>query len=280
MILRFVGYFLLLNVTAFAYPPAPGMVVYGMVRDGYGWSLQDQQASLVFSSGEKELKRVVLQNRSGTNATENYRTQLPLDMEGGTDAYRAAILSKTLPFQVHVLVGDKKYLPIEMLVGVQFPHTPSAFIRLDFTLGQDSDSDGLPDEWEYWQLQASGISPGNPKYNLNQLDATGDADQDGISNADEYRSGTFAYIITDKLDAWPIGVGKDGWVELEFETVVDKIYLFEVSKDLKTWEPLSIGLWGDRENRQVSLRAASTGRVRAVVPPPDGKNRYYRVTVN
>ena len=270
----------LLAIPAIGFPPAPGVVVHGLVRDDHGWAFDDGSATIVFSSGERELQRVALKPGSGSNVSENYRVLLPLDMEGEDDAYRPAIVGRQLPFSVHVEVGGQRFLPMETFLGLTTPDEPGSVIRLDFTLGEDRDEDGLPDPWEYWQLEVAGISSDDASYNLNQLGPDGDADGDGVSNRDEYNAGTYAMVFSDHFALWPIRVHLDGWLEFEFEGIVDKSYLFECSEDLGAWKPLGVGIWADREDLQPSYRPTRTGNVRVIAPPPTEQLKFFRVTVN
>jgi len=66
----------------------------------------------------------------------------------------------------------------------------------------DNDNDGIPDAWEI----ANGLNP------LDKVDATQDADQDGVSNLDEFKAGTNPNVAA-KVDVWSADPAPDNGVE-------------------------------------------------------------------
>jgi hypothetical protein len=59
-------------------------------------------------------------------------------------------------FRLKVQAGSVTYLPIEMSGVNGLVAEPGKTARVDLTLGQDSDGDGLPDAWERTMLAALG----------------------------------------------------------------------------------------------------------------------------
>ena len=88
----------------------------------------------------------------------------------------------------------------------------------------DSDSDGLPDEWER--------TYGFP---IGENNATGDADGDGLTNLQEYQLGTHPKSATSffKASLAPAS-GTPGTYQLSWNSVVGKTYVIEWSPDLVT----------------------------------------------
>ncbi|MBM3845414.1 MAG: hypothetical protein FJ405_03890, partial [Verrucomicrobia bacterium] len=121
--------------------------------------------------------------------------------------------------------------------------------------GLDSDSDGLPDEWE----RKFGTDP-------SVFDSEQDLDEDGMKNLGEYLSGTHprdpASVL--RLSARIVQEG----VGLTFESVAGRSYTLWYRADAYggEWIP-----WMD-------FGAAPAGRQESVVAPFDQHQRFYRIT--
>lgn len=225
-----------------AFPPAPGTVVYGLVKDADGQTVDGPNAFIVFKSGDVEIARSSLQ--AGISPSENYRALLPNDMNSSTDGYKDGVLNGALPFTVEVIIGWQTFDPIESSAGLVAPDEPGSAVRFDFSLETDSDADGLPDEWEFAQLLKAGIEAGSARYNLDQLSGDGDFDSDGLTDREEYLAGTFAYLGFDTMAFQVIGLDAQGRLLLEFLAVAGHRYRFEGSTDLKAWESIDVSLSG------------------------------------
>ena len=128
------------------FPPAPHHLFYGTVRDEYGNPLNfdDVEVILESSAGIQVKGKVV----PGLKPGINYELKVPMDAGITGDLYKPTALKPTVPFKVKVKIGSAIYLPIEMLGDFAQLGLPSKSTRLDLTLGEDSDGDGLPDAWE------------------------------------------------------------------------------------------------------------------------------------
>jgi hypothetical protein len=75
----------------------------------------------------------------------NYVLQVPMDAAITPEPYTPTALRPAQPLQLKVRVGNITYLPLEMALGTTPVGNPGGATRLDLTLGEDSDLDGLPD---------------------------------------------------------------------------------------------------------------------------------------
>jgi hypothetical protein len=135
-------------------------------------------------------------------------------------------------------VGGVDYYPIEIASRTPTVGTPASRVRLDLTLGVDSDQDGLPDAWEESQLYQAGYLPGPNGWDLSLLDRHGDLDKDGLSNFAEYIAGTYAGDSTSTISlVIKEKIGEN--VRMETFALYGKSYSIETTTDLKTWTPIS-----------------------------------------
>ncbi len=244
--LRIVAIGLFLSLTSSfvgAFPPAPGFVAYGLVRNENGQVVDGPNAYIVFKSGDVTLARSSL--KADISSGSNYRVLLPNDMNGGVDGYKDGVFDAALPFTVQVQIGSRTFDPIESSAGLTVPGDPGSALRLDFSLGTDSDMDGLPDEWEFQQLLNAGIDAGSANYNLDQLSGDGDFDDDGLTDRQEYLAGTFAYLNFNTMTFRVLSLDGEEGLRVQFLAVEGHSYSFEGSPDLEVWEPITVSVVGD-----------------------------------
>src|SRR5688572_20337734 len=159
-----------------AFPPAPDHIFYGIVRDELGNPLNFAAAELVLEtdSGVQLKTRIV----NGVQPGVNYHLVVPMDAGITDDLYKPTALRPTVPLKFAVRIKQVRYVPIEMRGDYTRLGEPGQRTRLDLTLGEDSDGDGLPDAWERALLgegkTLADIKPGD------------DSDGDGIRNLQEY----------------------------------------------------------------------------------------------
>lgn len=290
-----VAAFLLTPDGAYAFPPAPHYTVYGTVRDEYGQQLNIAGASVIFSRDGVEILRREI--RMSPSLNQNYRFRLPMDMErAGTARYHELAQNPGEHFTLAVLINDVLYHPIEMTVETTAEiGQPGERVRIDLTLGVDSDGDGLPDAWEQSQLYAAGIYPDENGWRYDLIDPDGDFDKDGFSNRAEYIAGTYA---TDGADYLRLHVveAQATTVRLRFVSIIGKIYSVESSPDMKTWTAVPLYL----ENPDLEIegepweidqleippviprafyQAATTGILDIYADLVDPKHTFYRLKV-
>jgi hypothetical protein len=217
-----------------AFPPAPFHTIYGDVRDDQGVLIPATGAAVVMSQGGVQRMREQLTAVNGKDF--NYELRMRMDMGRSlTATYSSLVVSTASCYTLAVDIGGVLYHPIEITATT--PPTvgaAAARVRMNLTLGVDSDGDGLPDAWEESQLYQAGFLPGERGWDLSLLDRDGDLDKDGLGNWTEYISGTYAGDATSTISmVIKEKVGEN--VRLETYAIYGKSYTIESSTDLKTW---------------------------------------------
>lgn len=210
---------------------------------------------------------------------ENFRAVVPMDTNGA-DPYRAGAQNAGATFTVEVRFPSSTMLVSSLTAGQRTIGRPAGMVALDFTIGVDSDGDGIPDAWEWWQLTAMGIEPGDPRWSLTTL-GNGDFDGDGLTDRQEYLAGTFAFLAEDSLRLALDAVEPDGTARLRAPLVTGKTYRVETSPDLKAWTPASVRLASPTAELKPTFTASETSEVTIYAPSPAESPRqlFHRVTL-
>jgi len=241
-----------------AFPPALPHTLYGMVRDELGNPLNEGASIVLESASGVKVFGVV----SGLlEPGVNYRLNVPLDAGLAGDAYRPTALNPRAPFKIRVKIGARTYLPIEMSRDFAVLGEPGKRTRLNLTLGEDSNGDGIPDAWQR-RINAD----------LSKVAPDGDNDNDGISNLDEYLAGTYAY---DPQSGFVLEIVRSEGADpvLEFTAIQGRTYSLEASTDLAQWAPRQFRLV-DASGESLPLNryvAADIRRVQVRVATPEGE---------
>lgn len=264
-----------------AYPPALPHTIEGMVRDELGNPLvAGAIISLEADSGVKVYATVSELLAPGVN----YRMTIPLDAGLTSDAYRPTALNPAAPFKMRVKIGGRTFLPIEMTIGSKFLGEPGMTTRMNLTLGEDRNGDGLPDAWQR-----------RINSDINKVRPGDDPDHDGLTNLEEYLAGTYALdpksgftlsaIRNTSAGATPDATGavSEEPALLEFTGVSGRSYTIHGSPDLKEWNPVSFRVVGDASaGAPVSAYAASSvSKIQVRVVPGSDKTvyRFFKLVV-
>jgi hypothetical protein len=257
---------------AHGFPPAPHHTVLGLVRDELGQPLTLASANVILETPDGVKLQCFVAAELGSDV--NYRLEVPMD-SGITEAsYQPTALRPYFRFKLKVRIGSAVYLPIEMKGDFSRIGQPAEETRMDLTLGEDSDGDGLPDAWERAMLGSRGG-------NLADVTPGGDFDGDRISNRDEYLAGTYASDPADGFSLSLVETG-EGRSVLEFLAVRGRTYSVEVSEDLLTWTPAPFRLTSANAAApiQQSYHADDIRHVRIeLLSATGGSNRYFRALV-
>jgi hypothetical protein len=276
---------LLAVATSHGFPPAPYYTLKGIVRDQTGQVIRAQGASVILLKGAAEAGRAVIS--PVTLRDQNYELSVRIDQARATTSlYTARAVPAEGLFSLAVELGGQRFYPIEVK-GNLTAGKGGETVRLDLTLGEDADGDGLPDAWEQWQLYQAGHFPdGEGVWPIGLIDRDGDFDGDGHSNHQEYLAGTFAGDASERFDI-TITSKADTRVQFEFFAITGKSYTLERSTDLLTWTrvPFSAGAAVPAADAPLpagteSFTATAVGILPAACAPgADAARELYRLTV-
>jgi hypothetical protein len=226
---RILSLVVLAALSAEAGTPLPAQVVFGLVRDAYGFPYQDS-ARVIVRKGAVECARYDI----GGILSGGLNYRLSLDMDSGGAPY--------MPYAVQT--GDSLALSVEV-GGVAQPlmpanrlaiGAPGSAVQLDLCTGTDADGDGLPDEWERLLCEQSG----GRLSGIADVKPNDDFDGDGLSNGEEFRACTFAFLATDVLMVSGFEQVSPGRLRLRFLSSKGMTYKFIATESLpsRSWYPL------------------------------------------
>lgn len=258
-----------------AFPPAPFYALYGTVRDQVGQTVTAQGAELILLKGGQEIGRTPI---TSYQLDQSYELNLRIDQNrSGTTFYTDKAVAAQGLFSLVVAMNGSLFYPIEV-AGTLKAGKGGERVRLDLTLGEDADRDGLPDVWEQWQLYQAGRFPDDTgRWDLSLIDKTGDFDQDGQNNLLEYIAGTFA---GDASETFGLAIKEKQAAALRFEffAITGKVYTIESSPDLKTWSRVPFAVAAPAAGT-FTYQATAVGLVSAFATPPPAPTTFFRLTV-
>ncbi len=259
---------------AIAFPPLPHHTVYGLVRDELGTPLTAAGGEITLETlSGTTLKTEVA---PGAGAGVNYRIEVPIDAGLTTDAYLPTAMQPTAPFRMRVKLGTRTFVPMEMKVDWARLGQPAEQSRVDLTLGEDTDGDGLPDAWERMMIQSGKLA-----LSLAQLTPTNRLNGNALTVMESYVAGTYAW---DPKDGFRLDIlSMDGpRPVLQFTALRGRSYTITGSDDLRDWRPVTFGVQGGTGRPMSFLTTNQLSRVRVVVPEGQGEAapKFYRLHVN
>lgn len=249
----------LLTLTAHAFPPAPDHILFGQVRDELGNPLTIKSA-VVYLETTSGL-RIKTQIVPGLDAGVNYKLPVPMDSGLTSDQYKPTALNPSVPFKMWVVANGATLLPIEMKLKTSSLGRPGEKTRIDLTLGEDTDGDGLPDAWERAMIAALDL-----KVSIEDFKPGDDLDHDGLNNMDEYLAGTYAFDPTDGFNLKIAGYTAGAPV-LEFLSIRGRTYSVLGSQNLLEWSPVAFKLSGSNDPGATDYYANDVRTLRIEIPP-------------
>ena len=275
LVLRCLFSLLLAMGIASAFPPAPYYTLHGMVRDQVGQTVTAEGAEVILLKGGVEVGRTPI---TSSRIDQSYELNMRIDQNrSGTTFYTDKAIAAGGLFSLVVSMNGTLFYPIEVS-GNLTAGKGGERVKLDLTLGEDKDKDGLPDAWEAWQLYQAGLYPDeNGEWDLSLLDPNGDFDKDGQSNGFEYIAGTFAGDATETFGL-TIKEKRSESVRFEFYGITGKVYTIESSLDMITWTrvPFAVGAPGTGSN---GYQASDVGILSAFTAPRATHSEFYRLSV-
>jgi hypothetical protein len=219
----------LLHLSSFilsAFPPALPHTIVGTARDEYGNPLgTNATITLTTAAGIRIATPVVPNLGDGLN----FRLVIPMDAAVRSDFYKATALQATVPFRLEVTMNRATYLPLEMSGDASRLGQPGQQTRLNLTLGEDTNRNGLPDAWERAMLAARGWTN-----SLADLKANFSPGGNGVTLLQEYVAGTYGFEDANGLSLNLVRV-EAGAPVFEFLAVRGRSYTILGSADLKSW---------------------------------------------
>lgn len=274
----FAGTLALLSVTALVLPtparaglPQPLCIFYGQARDGYGLPYA-ANAAVILLHGTNEVARQTI--HGSLAAGVNFALSIHLD-EGRTAARysRRALRSGDLvSLRIRDADGERTIMESATIPPVG---KPGELLLLNVTAGEDTDNDGLSDQWE-WELIA--WSEGALR-SLDEVRGEDDFDGDRSSNREEYEAGTFAFLDYDALFIEELLPTASGSLRLTFLSVPGKIYTLTTAGEIgqPSWDPCAFAL-ADAGPAQVTP-VEGDGAWMSFYVPAEPSTRFYRIAV-
>lgn len=260
---------------AVSFPPLPPHTVYGVVRDEFGNPLISTTTEVILETpaGSTLATTIV----PGLDVGTNYRIEVPVDAGLAPDLYRPTAMNPSAPFRMKVKIGGRTYLPIEMKANMAKLGRASESSRVDLTLGEDTDGDGLPDAWERDTILA-----GNLGLTLEGLKPGDRLNGNPLSVLDAYIAGTYAWDPTDGF-LLEIRETVDSAAIMEFVALRGRSYTVSASNDLKDWTSVDFKVQGDPTGSSVRFfKTQSMKRVRVSVQGESGESlpKFFKLNVN
>ena len=261
---------LLLSFAVHAFPPAPHHAFQGMLRDEYGRPITSDDVKIFFETPNGEV--IATEAREVFKAGVNYKIKVPMDSGATPELYQPFAMKVQMPYKIQVKIGFRTYLPIEMLGSLKTIGQPGGITRMDLTLGEDTDGDGMPDAWERALL-------GNGR-TLSDINPDDDTDGDGLSNLQEYISGNYAFDNEDGLSLDILETTEVG-VRLEFLAITGRTYVVEQSNDLREWKQVEFNTRDGQKKPQGSFLAGKVTKVKLTVPAgkSTGNAKFFKLMV-
>jgi hypothetical protein len=246
-------------------------VYYGQALDGYGLPYR-ANADVILYHGSKEIAR---QTISGSlTPGVNFALYVHLDDGRSPIPYSSrALHSGDL---VSILVRDPEGLKTIMENQAVPPvGQPGELVMINATAADDLNRDGLPDPWEQELIN---WSDGKLR-TLAEVHPDDDLDGDGMTNLQEYRAGTFAFLDYDYLFIEQYDHTPNNRLRLTFLSVPGKVYGVGCAANLTdaVWRTSPLA-FSDTDSF-IATPVEGTGDWLSLYVPIDASSWFFRLEV-
>ncbi len=249
--------------------PRPMCVYYGQALDGYGLPYCTN-ADVILYHGTNEIARQTISGSLSPGV--NFALYVHLDDGRSPTPYsRRALRSGDL---VSIVVRDGEGLKTIMENQAVPPvGQPGELVLVSVTAATDLDRDGLPDTWEeeliYWS--DGGL------WTLADVRGQDDFDGDGMTNLQEYRAGTFAFLDYDYLFIEQYAGTPNHRLRFTLLSVPGKVYSVACTSNLTqaAWQssPFAVSDTGPFQENPVE----GDGNWLSLYVPLDASNWFFRL---
>ncbi len=251
--------------------PQPPCVYYGQARDEYGNPyVRDAEVILRVEGRVCSRWPILGMLAPGVNF------KLPLALDDGVAAPYAGYAAhpgQAIAISVRTLGGERPILETRALAAGQAGDMLGIYV----TTGTDANGNGLPDAWEQMLVDNSGGALAD----ISQVQPGDDFDGDGVSNLDEYRARTYAFLSDDFLKVEETVRLANGKLRLRILTAAGthyQIYAASQAGADALWHPAKMTL--GESNAAVPCDAfVGDGNFVSVYVEMTGTIQFYRVVV-
>lgn len=254
--------------------PMPSFNYYGQITTEFGLPFSaDAQATLIVRSGDRVISRSPLE-RTGV-AGCNYVAEIPLDSD--STPYRDYALKSGAVVTFALADANNRESALYPVGTIPPVGRPGDAKRLDLSTGRDSVGDGLTDAF-----RENIVSASQGRFtDLSQVLPDDDFDGDGMSNLDEFRSGTDATWAADILQVADFRPAQDR-IAFAFFAVDGIAYRVYGCNGLDadgrfTWSPVS---WSTAPEGPLDTTPfTGRGRLATLYLPLDQQIKFFKLIV-
>ncbi len=246
-------------------------VYYGQALDGYGLPYRTN-ADVILYHETNEVARQAIRG----SLTPGINFALYVHMDDGRSPVPYSRRALHVGDLVAVMVRDQEGLKTIMEQQAVPPvGQPGELMLINATAGTDLDRDGLPDRWEYELIAWSG----GTLHSLTDVRPQDDFDGDGMTNLEEYRAGTFAFLPYDCLYVEHYERTPNNRLRLTFLSVPGKAYSVACATNVvdTVWlrSPFALSDTGPVQENPTE----GTGDWLSLYVPIDASNWFFRLDV-